>query len=94
MKIVLDLKVENFNVIVREETRLTTINNQTFEEKGLTWSVYCDWNVLVFCTIVYNSNKYTAKHVASNGINWIANQEKTSKQRILKARELKDKYLN
>jgi hypothetical protein len=94
MKTVLDLKVENFNVIVREETSYSIINNQTYEEKGLTWAVYCDGNVLVFCTIVYNSNKYTAKYVASNGINWIANQEKTSKERFLKARELKDKYLN
>lgn len=93
MKTVLNLKVENYNVVVTKETRTITNSNQVGNETGFTWSVSLNGVVKSFCTIVYNEQIYTPLQVASNAINWIANQEKTSKQRFAKADELKEKYL-
>lgn len=93
MKRVLELSIEDYIVIVNEESRIATYSNQTIEENGLTWSVWLNGVVVVFSTIVYNSNVYNEKHVAKNGICWIANKEKTPKQRFAKYDELIQKYL-
>jgi len=93
MKTVLDLRVDNYNIIVTEQIGNLTCQNQTFEEIGYSWSVTLNGIVQVFCTIVYNPNVYNAMDVASNAINWIANQEQTSKQRFEKACQLRAKLM-
>jgi hypothetical protein len=93
MKTVLNLKVENYNIVISEKEQVVTSFNQTSIKIGYNWAVYLNDKLEVFCTIIYDKNIYSPENVARNGIFFIANKEKTSKLRFSKSDELLAKYL-